>query len=230
MIDLLRPPPAFLSSRVLALDLIELFMVYVTLAFVASLVLRWRFYLSIYRVSTLVARECPNVFKLLDRHLPMLMQNGVVPMLVAYAAVFGLYFLYTRVFFPGCTLTIADFDRTPAALVGVAALYGAMIAVDAVLILDIGRIDEPTVAADLRLSEYWLGSRLTRGLDVLGRWNPIRVYADYQTRLVLRDFNRMFHYSLAWVLVQSALRAVLVVAMFAVYAWQRGVPPPALLQ
>jgi hypothetical protein len=228
--DLLQAPPPILPAKLLEVDVLDAFMVYVTLAFVVSLVLRWRFYMSIYRIATYFAKECPNVFKLLDKHLVMLVQNGIIPMLLAYGAVFGIYFLYTRVFFPGLSLVVAHFAHFPGWFSAVLALGGAMIAIDVVLILDVGKIDEKYCESELRLAEQWLGGRINRMLDLFGIFNPIRVYADYQTRLVMRDFNKMFQYSLGLILVQTLFRAALVGIFFGMLVQRYGAPVPVFLR
>ncbi len=217
-LDLLAAPPNFLPAALLQANLLDFVLVHVTLALLASVVLRLRLYWSVYRIAKYFAASCPNVFELLNRHLAALVQNGIVPMLMAYGAVFGAYFAMSRFAFPGATLSLAELSQWPGALALCLALYGAMAAIDLAMTLQVAQVDVGWVEAQLRYAEEWLGGRLNRALDVLGRWNPIRQYADVQTRLALGEFNALFRYSLALTIFQTAVRMALVAALFVMLA------------
>ena len=214
----LRAPPNFLPTALLEANVLDLVIVYVTLAFLASLALRVRQYWSIYRIAKYFADACPNVFQLLQRHLAALAQNGLVPMLTAYGSVFGAYLLVTRLALPQASLSIAELSARPGLLAWCLALLGATVAIDLAMMLQVARIDVGWVQEQLEYAERWLGGRLNRALDVLGRWNPLRRYADVQTRLALADFNALFRYSLALTIFQTAMRLALVATLFVAVA------------
>jgi hypothetical protein len=214
MLNLLEAPPPILPDAVFSINLLDAFMVYVTLAFVASLVLRMRLYLSIYRIATFVAASCPNVFKLVHQHIFVLVQNGIVGLGAAYGGVLGVYFLVTKVLFPESSLSVNDLSGHPLALLCMLVLCGLMVAVDTVLIVQVGTVDPKYVEEQLRFAEGWLGGRINRALDILGSWNPIRRIADWQTHVALREFNHLFRYNLALMLYQTAIRAILVLFLF----------------
>jgi hypothetical protein len=221
-VDLLAAPPPILSDRWFGQDLLAWLLYYVAGVFLLSLAMRIRLYWNVYSIARLVADSCPNVFRLLQRHLPMIIQNGIVSMLVAYGLIFLVYFIYARVVFPGCRLSIEDFTTMPGMLTLVLFLGGAVIAVDLALLVQVTAIDVPYVQKELRFAESWLGGRVTRILDILGKWNPIRIYADYQTRMALREFNVLFRTSMAVLIFQVCMRLALVFALFIAYAYHEG--------
>jgi hypothetical protein len=216
--DLWSPPPPILPSEVWYADLLRFFGWYITAAFVISLFIRWRLYTAFYRTATYFAKECPNVFLLVHRHWPALIKNGVTPLAVAYALVLLLFVICTRLVFPGSTLNLAELERTPGLLAAILALLGGMIAVDCWLIFTVGKFDEQFAQAELRFAEEWLGGRIVRALDFLGQYNPIRRYADYQTRKVVEEFNALFRYNLKVMTFQVAVRMLVVTLLFSLVA------------
>jgi hypothetical protein len=216
--EYLTPPPPFLPDEVWYADILRFFGWYITAAFVVSLFVRWRLYMAFYRIATFFAKECPNVFLLLHRHWPALVKNGVTPLLVAYTLILALFFLCTRVVFPGSTLTLSEIERSPALLAMTVAGLGCMVAVDCWLIFSVGSIDAQFAQAELRYAEEWLGGRIVRALDFLGKYNPIRAYADYQTRMVVQEFNALFRYNLKVMTFQVAIRSAVVALLFSLVA------------
>lgn len=216
--EFLSPPPPFLPDGVWYADILRFFGWYITVAFVTSLIMRWRLYTAFYRIAAYFAKECPNVFLLLHRHWPALVKNGVTPLLAAYGAILALFVLCTRVVFPGSTLTLAEIEHTPLLLVATVAGLGGMVAIDCWLIFSVSSIDEQFAQAELRFAEEWLGGRIVKALDFLGKYNPIRAYADYQTRMVVQEFNALFRYSLKVMVFQVAVRSVVVFLLFAMVA------------
>jgi len=216
--DFWTPPPSVLPSEVWFADVLRFFGWYITVAFVTSLFLRWRLYMAFYRTATYFAKECPNVFQLLHRHWPALVKNGVTPLLVAYVFILLFFFLCTRIIFPGGTLSLSEIEHRPTLFAAVIASLGGMVAVDCWLIFTIGRFDDQFAQAELRYAEEWLGGRIIKVLDFLGRYNPIRAYADYQTRKVVEEFNALFRYNLKVMTFQVGVRMVVVVLLFSLVA------------
>ena len=220
--DFWSPPPPVLPNEVWFADVLRFFGWYITVAFVTSLIIRWRLYMAFYRTATYFAKECPNVFLLLGRHWPALVKNGVTPLLIAYAFVFFLFFICTRLVFPGSTLSLSEIESRPTLLAGVVAGLGGMVAVDCWLIFTVGKFDEQFAQAELRFAEEWLGGRIVKALDFLGKYNPIRAYADYQTRKVVEEFNALFRYNLKVMTFQVGVRMLVVVLLFSLVAAKRA--------
>jgi hypothetical protein len=173
--------------------------------------------MGFYRIARYFAKECPNVFLLVHRHWPALIKNGVTPLVIAYCAILLLFWICTRFVFPGSSLSLAEIERTPLFLALTIAGLGAMLAIDCWLIFSVGKVDEQFTMAELRFAEAWLGGRINRMLDFFG-WNPIRQYADYQTRKVVEEFNSLFRYNLKVMTFQIAVRSVVVVLLFSMVA------------
>ena len=216
--DLLTPPPPILPNEVWHADVLRFFGWYITVAFAVSLIVRWRLYTAFYRIAVFFAKECPNVFLLLHRHWPALVKNGVTPLVVAYSVILAVFFLCTRVIFPGTTLTLTEIETSPVLLTATIAGLGAMVAIDSWLIFSVGTIDAQFAQAELRYAEAWLGGRINKALDFLGSWNPIRAYADYQTRMVVQEFNSLFRYNLKVMTFQVGVRSIIVALLFSMAA------------
>lgn len=219
MFDQLGPAPRILPEYLVGtLNLITVLLWYVAIAFAVSLLLRLRFYWSIYRISKYFAVSCPNVFRLLQQHILHFVQNGVILLVTVYGAILIVYFGVTRFVFPDCRLTIQDLAAHPPVLAMLALASGVVLALDIVLILQIGVIDVGIVESELKFAEYWLGSKINHFLGrIFGRWNPVRLYADAQTRAVLKDFNGIFRNNLALMICQLSLRMLLIAGIFWTY-------------
>ena len=219
-LDSLSPPSPILPVEVWHADVLRFFGWYITVAFITSLMVRWRLYTAFYRIATYFAKECPNVFLLLHRHWPALIKNGVTPLLVAYALILAVFMVCTRLVFPGTSLSLTEIETSPMLLTLTIAGLGAMVAVDSWLIFTVGTVDAQFAQAELRYAEAWLGGRINKALDFLGSWNPIRAYADYQTRMVVQEFNSLFRYNLKVMTFQVLIRSIIVGLLFSMAAFK----------
>src|SRR5262245_17574143 len=136
-LDLLSPPTPILPSEVWHADVLRFFGWYITVAFVTSLILRWRLYMAFYRIAVYFAKECPNVFLLMHRHWPALVKNGVTPLLAAYGVILGVFLVCTRLVFPGTSLSLTEIETSPILLTVTIAGLGAMVAIDSWLIFTV---------------------------------------------------------------------------------------------
>jgi hypothetical protein len=219
-LELLSPPSPILPVEVWHADVLRFFGWYITVAFVTSLLMRWRLYTAFYRIAVFFAKECPNVFLLLHRHWPALIKNGVTPLLAAYGVILAVFMVCTRLIFPGTSLSLTEIESTPLLLVMTIAGLGAMVAIDSWLIFTVGNVDAQFAQAELRYAEAWLGGRINKALDFLGEWNPIRRYADYQTRMVVQEFNSLFRYNLKVMTFQVFVRSAIVGLLFSMAAFK----------
>ena len=93
-------------------------------------------------------------------------------------------------------------------------MIGIMITVDIVLTVQIGVVDEDRIIQDLTFAEKWLSGKVYNVLQVLGRWNPIKNYADNMTAQTMLWLNILFHGSVRSMIVQTAIRVIVGTSLF----------------
>lgn len=211
-----------LPTVILDFNLLRGYMDYVTLAFLISFILRLRFYHAVYRVAKHLSLSCPNVYKLIHEHAFLFFKDGVILPIGVYGAVLGVYLVFTWVLFPMATISLAGLAALhPLVLVLVLLLVGTMMTLDCWVVLHVSKVDAEQVTRDLNLAEGWLGGRLNGLLSLLGKWNPIKLYADSLTRESMKWFNQTFRASLAMMITQLALRLSVVATLMACFLLHR---------
>lgn len=220
MLDIpIEPLAPILPGFLLDINLLSLFVAYITLLFVVSLALRVRFYTAIYEVARYVARSCPNVFRLIHEHWFLCVRDRFLWLVGVYGSIIGLYFLFSRIVWPQASISPAELAAwSPAVLVATLILIALMLAIDMVLTLQTSVIDKETVLRDLKSAEEWLGGRLYAVLNLLGRWNPIKNYADNLTAEVMLWLNVVFRGSMRMMILQTTLRLLVGTVLFATQA------------
>lgn len=216
---LFEPAPSILPAYVRDLNLLRVFIWYVTALFVASLALRVRFYSAVYAVTRYVARSCPNVFRLIHQHLFLCVRDRLLALVYAYGGILAAYLVLSRWVWKDARVSPAELaELDPAILLLTLVMSGSMIAVDLVLTLQTSVIDEKRVTEDLQYAESWLGSRLSMVLNVLGRWNPIKNYADHATAETMLWLNILFRGSMRMMILQTSLRIIVGTCLFVAQA------------
>ncbi|MFO0946848.1 MAG: hypothetical protein U1D30_13035 [Planctomycetota bacterium] len=217
--DALFPtPPQLLPQWLLHLNLLRAFIWYISAYFVISLLLRLRFYKSVYEVSVYVRLSCPRIYGLVHEHWFVCMKDGLFNLIVIYGGILLAYMTLNQLVWPLATINVnrlASLD--PGLLVLMLAVTGTMLAVDLVLMAQIGLIDTSRVIKDLQWSEEWLGGNLNRFLNLLGKWNPIKRYADSVTLESIQWLNVIFRSSLAVMIFQLILRLLVAASLFVCY-------------
>lgn len=218
----LSSPPRLLPEWLLNLNLLRAFIWYVSVYFVVSLLLRLRFYKSVYDVSVYVRLSCPRIFGLVHEHWFLCMRDGLFNLIVIYGGILLVYMSLNQLVWPLATINVnllASVD--PGLLVVMLVATGTMLAVDVVLMAQIGLIDTSRVIKDLQWSEEWLGGNLNRFLNLLGKWNPIKRYADNVTLESIQWLNVIFRSSLAVMIFQLVLRLLVAASLFVCYLTTR---------
>lgn len=224
MLDIpLDPLPPVLPEYLLKINLLSFFLGYVTLLFLLSLVLRMRFYTAIYEIAQYVARSCPSVFRLIHEHWFLCVRDRFLWLVGVYGSIIGLYFFFSRIVWPQAYVSPADLaDWSPAVLVGTLILIALMVAIDLVLTLQTSVIDKDVIIRDLKSAEEWLGGRLYAVLNLLGRWNPIKNYADSLTAECMLWLNVVFRGGMRMMILQTALRLLVGTSLFLTQAMLRS--------
>lgn len=211
----LPPPVPVLPEWLLELDLLRGFIWYITGCFTLSMVMRLRFYRAIFLVARHVSDSCPNVYRLLREHWMLCITNGLVYRVLVYVLIVATYSSLNYFVWPRWHTSIADLAHPfPAVLVFVSIVSGIMVAYDVMLIAQVGVIDVHRVTRELNDAERWLGGRLNSVLGFLGKWNPIKKYADSSARESLRWFNGISHTSVTSMIVMLILRLVVAASLF----------------
>lgn len=216
---LFEPAPSILPAYVRDVNLLRVFIWYVTVLFVASLAIRLRFYSAVYAVTRYVARSCPNVFRLIHEHLFLCVRDRLLSLVYVYGGILVAYLVLSRWVWTDAyvsPLQLAELD--PAVLLLTLVMSGAMVAVDLVLTLQASVIDKKRVIEDLKYAESWLGSRWHAVLNVLGRWNPIKNYADHVTAETMLWLNVLFRGSMRMMILQTSLRIIVGTCLFVTQA------------
>lgn len=220
--ETLGSTPPVLPRWLLDLNLLRLFIWYISVYFVVSLLLRVRFYRSVYLVSLHVQSSCPQIFRLVHQHWFVCMKDGLVVLIAIYSGILLAYMLLNEFVWPVASITAANLAALHPALLAVMLIaMGIMVAVDVVLMAQIGLIDTARVIADLTWSEQWLGGNLNRFLNFLGKWNPIKRYADSVALENIKWLNVVLRSSVASMIVQLLLRLSVAASLFLAYVWDR---------
>ncbi|QDU59748.1 hypothetical protein Pan216_05800 [Planctomycetes bacterium Pan216] len=215
------PPPGLLPYWIMSLNLLHAYIVYITLMFLTSVGLRLRFYSSVLDVARHLSTSCPNVYRLINEHWILTLRGGLLPLVSIYVGLLAFSGLLNLLVLRESAITFEMMlDRKhPLGLVIELTFIGTMIAVDLFVSIRVSQIDTEEVKRSLNFAERWLGSRLNRLLQVLGRWNPIKQYADTEARAYLEWLNDVFHMSLTTMITQVALRLVVAISLVTFYLW-----------
>lgn len=201
-------------------NLLHAFVLYLSLVFALSLLLRIRFYAAVYVIARHIHESCESLFNLLQKHKLLLMKDGIVIWVGMYVAVLLVYSTLNYFVWPWAAISIDDLAKiNPASLVFELSLLGLMLALDFYMIAQVTVIDVKRVVTDLTMAEEWLGGRLNSLFDrVLGDWNPIRKFADTKAMENLDWFRGIFRNSLAMMIAQLVVRILFAASLFIQYA------------
>ena len=213
--DMLPDAAAILPECVRQFNLLRGFLWYISLAFTISLLLRLRFYYAVLRVARYVSDSCPNIYQLMQRHWILCITNGLVPLVGLYLGILIVYVGLNQFVWPLASINLIELAETgPERLVLHVVAISLMITVDAVLIAQVGVIDSERVQSDLSYAEGWLGGNLNQILQRLGKWNPIKRYADSKARENLLWFNDIFRANLRLIIAETVLRIGVALLLF----------------
>lgn len=207
LLELFGPIPHMLPDWIVQADLLRIFIWYISITFVLSLLLRLRFYSAVYALARHISDSCPSVYRLLHEHWFLCVKDGLLVLVGLYSFLLTLYMILTRVVLPEAHATLEMLaDLHPLVVLVNLALIGLMVTIDTALIVQVGVLDVHCVKADLTYAEEWLGGNLNNMLSFLGRWNPIKAYADSKAKESLVWMNEVFRNSVQVMIGQLVLR------------------------
>jgi hypothetical protein len=207
LIDLFGPIPHILPDWVLTADLLRVFIWYISISFAASLMLRLRFYVSVYSLARHVSEACPSVYRLIHEHWFWCVKDGLLVLVGLYGVLLSMYMALTRLVLPEAHANLEMLaNQHPLVVLVCLCFIGTMVTVDTALLVQVGVLDVERVKADLTYAEEWLGGHLNSLLGFLGRWNPIKAYADSKAKESLVWMNEVFRNSVQVMIGQLLVR------------------------
>ena len=215
MYELFGAPPALLPDWLLHVNLLRCFIWYISIIFAVGMLLRLRFYWSLYDVADHVSRSCPSVFELVHGHWFVCVKDGIILRVGLYVAVLTVYLALNYLVYPLASINLLQLAAdSPALLAFHLVLVGVMVTVDTVLMAQVSVIDADAIKQELTYADGWLGGNVNHFLQFLGKWNPIQKFADAKARQNLQLLNEVFRNSLALLTVQLVLRITCALALF----------------
>lgn len=218
MLDVFGSAAPLLPTWLLEANLLRAFLWYISLLFLVSLGLRVRFYHSVYEIAQHVRYSCPRIFSLIHEHWFLCLKDGLITWVGLYLALLVPYSILNNFVWPRARVSFLDLAAlSPEYLAFVLVLGGLMLTLDGLLIAQVSVIDAARIKSDLTWSEEWLAGSLYRFLDYLGRWNPIKLYADALTLENIRWLNRVFRTGLWSMMLQLGLRLSVAAMLYACF-------------
>jgi hypothetical protein len=204
------------------LNLIHLFSFYLALIFLLGLWVRFCQYRTILALVGTMPGRWPRLLKLIRNHLGVFLSwQTAWPGLLALGLCLG-HTAACHWLWPQASLTASGlFGLWPA--VPVVLLCGtAMIALDVYGLFRVGTVDRAALERHFDQAEYWLRSWAGSVVRVVtfGYVNP-RQMVEQEVRKALLELNKMFHFTLWWIISQTALRIAYGLSLWLTFAWSR---------
>lgn len=202
------------------LDLIRLFEFYLTLAFVASTIMRFRQYESVVRLVRNVPERWPRLLNLVREHHGIFLTWATVLPAVLALGLLLLHTLACRLVWPRAALTLRELSELPMAVPFITMLGIAMLAVDLYGTFKVGVVDRALLERYFDQAEFWLRPWVAPVVRVftLGYINPRRM-VSVEVRKALEEASRLLNTTLWWVTVQVSLRIAFGLSLWLSYAF-----------
>jgi hypothetical protein len=220
---------------VLRLSLIQLFAVYLTLAFLLSTAFRVRQYWTILSLVFRFPGRWPRLFQLVKQHRDIFLTWGTVGPLFLSLCLLGAHLLASHLVWPEAAgyLTIGQLLVLWPALPLVVLAGAVLVVVDFSMMRKVSAIDRGGVEKYFDQAEYWLRSWTAPVVRffTLGFINPRRIVA-VEVRAALVNVSEVINTSLWWMSVQTGARLLFGLALWGTYVaapllcWLVGAPPP----
>jgi hypothetical protein len=209
------------------LNLILFFDFYLTLVFLASILMRVHQYRAVLGLIRAMPGRWPKLMKLLGEHKSLLLTRATIgPALLALGLivvqVVASRFIWPEAAKPEQGLTVARLMEHVPALTIVAVLGAAMLGVDVYAAFWVAEVNRTEMEKYFDQAEYWLKSWTAPVVRVftLGRINP-RAMVSVEVRKALQDMTRDLNSALWWMVAQTGLRVAYGLAIWLTYAWTR---------
>jgi hypothetical protein len=210
------------------INLIHFFDFYLTLVFLASILLRVHQYRAVLALMHALPGRWPRLMQLLAQHRSLFLTRATVaPALLALALIL-VQVLASRLIWPEAAkpehgLTVARLAEHLPALIVVSLLGAAMVGVDIYATVVVAEVDRHEMEKYFDQAEYWLNSWTAPVVRAFtfGYVNPRQMVA-VEVRNALEDATRLLNSTLWWVCVQTGLRVAYGVSLWLTYAWTQA--------
>ena len=205
------------------LSLIQLFLVYLTLAFLIGTALRVRDYRHALAMILRVPGRWPRLFKLVRQHYHILLTwRTVLPLLLSLSLILA-HQLTSHYVWPeaAAELTVGRLLRLWPALLAVVPTGAFMIGLDLYVFAHVSPLDRPLLEKYFDQAEYWLKPWTAPVVRIFtfGYINP-RQMVTKEVRSALEMASRLMSRTLWWVSVQTGSRLAFGLALWGTYAAQ----------
>ena len=219
-------------SWLLDLNLIPLFLVYLTLVFVIGTALRIRDYLHALGLIWSVPGRWPRLFQLVKQHRNILITWQTVLPLVLSGGLLLAHTLTSEFVWPQATLSVGRLLQLWPGLLIVAPAVVFMIGLDGYVYTHLSPFNRGLLEKYFDQAEYWLKPWTAPVVRIftLGYVNPRQMVAK-EVRTALENAAKMMSTALYWVSLQTGARLVFGLALWGTYvaqpwlAWMVGVGP-----
>lgn len=129
MLQAFEQPADILPHAISHYNLVRGFILYLSVVFAISLLLRVRFYAAVYVIARHIHESCESLFNLLQKHKLLLVKDGIVVWVGLYVVVLLVYSILNQFVWPLAAISIDDLAKiNPACLVFELTLLGLMLA------------------------------------------------------------------------------------------------------
>ena len=201
------------------LNLIRLFAFYLAAVFLLGTMRRLRQYRDILQLVAAVPGRWPKVFDMIKRHRIMFLTWTTLRPAAVALLLCLVHTVACRLIWPRAHLTPADLVNEWWMLLFVLPALGAMLFVDLLGVIRVGRFDLPETEKYLDEAEHWLTSWKAPLVRVvtLGWINP-RQMVEVEVRKALEAGHDLISSTLWWISVQAALRVVFGLTLWTAWA------------
>src|SRR5262245_51994860 len=161
-------------------NLIDLFTLYLTVAFVTGTVLRFRNYKAVVSLIASFPQRYPRLLVLAKQHRAIFLRWPTLLPVGCTAALMVTNATASHFFWSEANVTLRDLGRHWLACLAIVPTGVAMIVLDFRAVFLVGQFDRAALEADLDRAEHWLGSWKAPALRVLtlGLVNPRRIVGE----------------------------------------------------
>ena len=208
-------------SWLLDLNLIPLFLIYLTLVFLIGTALRVRDYRQALGLIWSVPGRWPRLFQLVKEHRHLFLTWQTVLPLVLSGGLLLAHTLTSEFVWPQATLTIGRLLRVWPGLLVVAPAAAFMIGLDGYVYSHLSPFNRALLEKYFDQAEYWLKpwtAPVVR-LFTLGYVNPRQMVAK-EVRAALEGAARLMTTALYWVSLQTGARLAFGLALWGTYVAQ----------
>jgi hypothetical protein len=208
-------------SWLLELNLIPLFLVYLTLVFLIGSALRIRDYRQVLGLIVTVPGRWPRLFRLVKEHHHILLTWRTVLPLLLTLVLLAAHTLTSQLVWPQATLTVARLLQLWPGLLVVVPAATFMIGLDVYVYSHLSPFDRAMLEKYFDQAEYWLKPWTAPVVRIFtfGYVNP-RQMVTQEVRTALEGAAKLMSSASYWVSLQTGARLIFGLALWGTYVAQ----------